>query len=257
MMETKTANNKQFYEENGYIIVRSAMTPEQIAEMQRESDAVVQRLKDAKEGHSFVWGGKWMSDEDRKSMNINGVHDTQFHSAAFSRLLVNCKAVLDAVEELIGPNIQLHHTKLIVKPPETGAPFPMHQDFPYFPHEKDTMLAAMFHFDDATIENGCLRVLPGSHKLGRLKVQDDGLYLDPEKYKVEDAMPCDVNAGDAVIFSYLTIHGSGINKSGRPRRNWLVQMRAAEDTPEIECHLSRGQGMMLRGIDPQVRMTKL
>ena len=70
-------------------------------------------------------------------------------------------------------------------------------------------------------------------------------------------MPCEVSAGDVVIFNYLTIHGSGLNTSGRPRRNWLVQMRAADDLPTVEGHLSRGQGMMLRGIDPMVRTTKL
>lgn len=251
------ANWREEYEENGYLIVRDTMTTEQLDEMRRESDAVVKRAKEAKEGTSFFWSGDFISKQERAKLDINGIHDPQFHSAAFSRLLVNCDRVLDVVEELIGPNIQLHHTKLIVKPPETGAPFPMHQDYPYFPHEKHTMLAAMFHFDDATIENGCLRVVPGSHKNGPMDTHPGGLYLDPAQYPIECAMPCEVKAGDVVVFSYLTIHGSGLNTSGRPRRNWLVQMRAADDLPTVDTHRSRGQGMMLRGVDPLVRMSKL
>lgn len=248
--------NKQQYDEQGYLIVRNALTPHEIEEARQESDAVVERVKAAKEGTSFFWGGSWISDDERKTLDINGVHDTQFHSAIFSRLLLN-GPVLDAVEELIGPNIQLHHTKLIVKPPESGAPFPMHQDYPYFPHDNDTMVAAMFHFDNANVENGCLRVVPGSHKLGRLPTVAEGLYLNPQEYPIESAVPCEVNAGDVVIFSYLTIHGSGLNTSERPRRNWLVQMRSADDLPSVETHLSRGQGMMLRGVDPHTRMTRL
>lgn len=250
-------NYKQDYERDGFVIVRNALSEEDILLLRAESDSLIERVKAAKEGASFLWGGEWLSEEDRGKLDINGVHDAQFHSSIFSKVLVGCDKVLDVVEELIGPNVQLHHTKLIVKPPETGAPFPMHQDYPYFPHEMDTMLAAMFHFDDATIENGCLRVVPGSHKLGRLPVQPDGLYLDTAEYPIESATPCEVGAGDVVIFSYLTIHGSGVNASGRPRRNWLVQMRAADDKPAVECHQSRGQGMMLRGIDPLVRMTRL
>lgn len=251
------ATMREDYERDGFVIVRNAMTWEQIEEMRRESDAVVQRAKDAKEGTSFFWGGDFVSPEERAKLNINGIHDPQFHSAAFARLLVNCDKVLDVVEELIGPNIQLHHTKLIVKPPESGAPFPMHQDYPYFPHEKHTMLAAMFHFDDATIENGCLRVVPGSHKMGKLDTVTGTNYLDPKEFSIESALPCEVNSGDVLIFSYLTIHGSGLNTSDRPRRNWLVQMRAADDLPTVDTHHSRGQGMMLRGVDPLVRMTKL
>jgi phytanoyl-CoA hydroxylase len=256
-METELMNQAQFYEKNGYCIIKGILNEQQIETMQKATDEVIAGVKRAKEDHSFLWGGKWLSEELRQALNINGVHDTQFHSSAFAKLLVNSDAVYDVVEQIIGPNIQLHHTKLIVKPPETGAPFPMHQDYPYFPHEKHTMLAAMFHFDNATIENGCLRVVPESHKLGPLPTQPDGLYLDPQKYPIEDAMPCEVNAGDVVLFSYLTIHGSGLNNSNRPRRNWLVQMRSADDLPTVETHLSRGQGMMLRGIDPLVRITHL
>jgi ectoine hydroxylase-related dioxygenase (phytanoyl-CoA dioxygenase family) len=74
-------------------------------------------------------------------------------------------------QSIIGPNVQLHHSKMFIKPPEKGSPFPMHQDYPYFPHDKNSMIAAIIHFDDAPIEKGCVRVYPGTHKLGPI---DDG-----------------------------------------------------------------------------------
>ena len=57
-------------------------------------------------------------------------------------------------------------------------------------------------------------------------------------------------AGDVLFFSYLTIHGSGINVSNEARTTLLVQMRDPTDPPTIDAHRSRGQGMMLRGVDP-------
>ncbi|MBV9849651.1 MAG: phytanoyl-CoA dioxygenase family protein, partial [Armatimonadetes bacterium] len=72
----------------------------------------------------------------------------------------------------------------------------------------------------------------------------------PEEYPVEDAVPCPAKAGDALFFSYLTIHGSGLNASQEARTTLLIQMRDPEDPPAIRTHESRGQGMMLRGIDP-------
>jgi ectoine hydroxylase-related dioxygenase (phytanoyl-CoA dioxygenase family) len=74
--------------------------------------------------------------------------------------------------------------------------------------------------------------------------------LPIEEYPVESAVPCAAEAGDVLFFSYLTIHGSGVNTSSEARTTILVQMRDPADPPTNEAHQSRGQGMMLRGIDP-------
>ena len=59
--------------------------------------------------------------------------------------------------------------KIILKPPKVGSTFPLHQDWSYFPTQKNTMIAAMVHISDSTKEMGCLRLVPGSNKLGRIK----------------------------------------------------------------------------------------
>jgi ectoine hydroxylase-related dioxygenase (phytanoyl-CoA dioxygenase family) len=105
------------------------------------------------------------------------------------------------------------------------------------------------HFDDAPLEKGCLRVVPGSHKLGPLEHQGSH-HLPPEQYAVEDATPCPAKAGDVLFFNYLTIHGSGVNTSDEARTTLLIQMRDPLDKPTVKTHESRGQGMMLRGVDP-------
>ena len=71
-----------------------------------------------------------------------------------------------------------------------------------------------------------------------------------DEYPVADATPCPARAGDVLFFSYLTIHGSALNTSDQARTTLLVQMRDPADPPTKMVHLSRGQGMMLRGIDP-------
>ncbi len=238
-----------FYKETGYALLERAIEPEMVQLLRDEADSVLQRIRESGYNDSFLWGGNWMPAEERGKKDVTGAHDVQYHSAAFLQLLMTPR-ILDCVEALIGPNIQLHHTKLIVKPPEKGAPFPMHQDCPYFPHELHTMLAVSIYLDDADIENGCIRVVPGSHKLGQLPTQPDGLYLDTNEYPIETATPVPAKAGDAAIFNYLTIHGSGLNTSSRPRRNVLIQFRAPNDRPTVDTHRSHAQGMMLRGINP-------
>ena len=66
------------------------------------------------------------------------------------------RQLTSAVVSLIGPNVQLHHTKLHVKPPYKGSPFPLHQDYEYFPHANDTMLAAVVYLEDYSVENGTI-----------------------------------------------------------------------------------------------------
>jgi hypothetical protein len=126
----------------------------------------------------------------------------------------------------------------------------MHQDYPYFPHQRDTMTAAVIHFDDAPIAKGCVRVVPGSHKLGPLPPVNDDNSLPHERFPIDQATPCEAEAGDVLIFNYLTIHGSGVNVSDEARTTLLVQVRDPLDLPLVRSHGSRGQGMMLAGIDP-------
>jgi phytanoyl-CoA hydroxylase len=70
------------------------------------------------------------------------------------------------------------------------------------------------------------------------------------KLPLESSTSCPAKAGDALFFSYLTVHGSGVNTSDEARTTLLIQMRDPADTPDIKTHDSRGQGMILRGIDP-------
>ncbi len=245
---TDPAERRAFYDEHGFLLVKGALPPVEAAGLRADLHSLAERLQRGKDINA-TWRGAWLKQEERARVEILHCHDVQFYLASFTRLLVDAR-LLDPVEDLIGPNIQLHHTKMFVKPPERGSPFPMHQDGPYFPHERHTMLAAVLHLDDAPLEKGCIRVIPGSHRLGMLPTQSDGLYLDPVEWPLEAALPVPCGTGDLLIFNYLTIHGSGLNTSSEPRTTCLFQLRDPTDLPTKQTHLSRGQGMMLRGVDP-------
>lgn len=239
---------RAFYREHGFLVVRHAIPAGECAAYRQELHDLAARLQAIK-NIDATWRGGWLKPEERTRHEVLHCHDVQFYVASFSRLLVDPR-LLDPVSDLIGPNVQLHHTKMFIKPPETGSPFPLHQDQPYFPHEQDSMLAAVVHFDDAPEEKGCLRVIPGSHRLGPLPTMPDGLYLSPEEWPIGRALPIPAEAGDILIFNYMTIHGSGVNRSAEPRTTCLFQLRDPADRPSEQRHLSRGQGMILRGIDP-------
>ncbi|QXQ06150.1 phytanoyl-CoA dioxygenase family protein [Sphingosinicellaceae bacterium] len=228
----------QAYQDQGFIHLRGLLSPGEAAAYRTEVHdiAASQGTKDA------TWASV------RGSTQLIHCHDVQFRSAAFTRLLVDPR-LTGVAQAIIGPNVQLHHTKMFVKPPERGSPFPMHQDYPYFPHRDHSMIAVILHFDDASEDKGCLRVYPGSHKRGVLPSLGDDHHLSEDEFPLTGATPIAARAGDAIFFSYLLAHGSGLNISDEPRTTLLIQLRDPNDVPLKEGHGSRGQGMMLAGVD--------
>lgn len=241
----------EFYKQNGYLLVKGVFGPDEVNEMRKAVDGIVERAARAKKDVNHQWQGDFLPPEELKKLVLKGFHDVHYHDAVFMNAVIHLNMV-SVLTKLIGPNVQLHHSKMLVKPPENGAAFPMHQDYPYFPHRDHTMLAASLHLDDADDENGCIRVFPGSHLAGPLP-HIGRHYLDAKKYPIDQGVPCPAQAGDVLFFNYLTIHGSYPNKSERIRRNVLFQYRDVTDPPLEDVHVNWGQGLMVAGSLPEFR----
>jgi len=227
------ADIKAFFDENGYYFARGVFSRTEIAEMEREVDRIVEQNVRFKEAHDKSWKGGAVD-----ALNVGGTsfihtHQVHFYSARWLQALQQA-SFLDVVEAIIGPDIVLHHTKLLQKPAEKGAPFPMHQDFSYFPTVHDTMIGGTIAVTRATDEMGCLRVYPGSHKLGRLAHSSGQEYSEfmEKNYPLDGATIVEAEAGDVLFFHYLTLHGSKPNRSNTVRKNVLVQLHAGTDRVE-------------------------
>src|SRR5262249_16306559 len=164
--------------------------------------------------------------------------------------------VVEAMSDLLGPYVEMHHTTLHCKPPETGMPFPMHQDSPFYQHEGFCYVDAIIHLDTTTSENGCLKFLPGSHKQGHLEhvlQMPDGKGCTPplrtDRYRLAEAVECPAEAGDVVAFSIYTIHGSEINRTDRWRRLVRVGYRDPR-CKQIGGYALGKPGLMVSGVRP-------
>ncbi|MGI8827225.1 MAG: phytanoyl-CoA dioxygenase family protein [Chloroflexota bacterium] len=245
---TLTDEQRGFYAENGFLFVPGLLTKAEAGELRQQAHALISGLS-GRPGLESTWGSARGIAGQRETQLLH-CHNVEYHSALFTKLIVDDRLTAGAAELIGGPNVQLHHTKLFIKPPEKGSPFPLHQDYPFFPHERHSMIAAVIHFDDAPIEKGCLRVVPGSHRLGPLEHDPGGSWHLPfEQYPLDSSVPCPAKAGDVLFFSYLTIHGSDVNISQEARTTLLVQLRDPADR-QIEGGRDAGQGLMLRGSLP-------
>ncbi len=234
------------FDRDGYFLARGVFSPGELQTLEQEFDQIVAQILSSGEEVNARWSGPEMDRIGSAGTVVLHTHNVQQYSAIWLRALLH-GGFLDVVQAILGPDIVLHHTKLFQKPAEQGAPFPMHQDWSYFPTEKDSMMAAIIHVSAATDEMGCLRVYPGSHKLGRLEDSHGQIAHNVlAKYPIEGATPLEAEAGDVVLFNYLTIHGSMPNRSNQIRKTVLVQMLAGDDAVE-EPNAHPNERLALRG----------
>lgn len=125
---------------------------------------------------------------------------------------------------IVGPDARLYWEQGVAKPPEARTELPWHQDNGYTPLEPEEYLACWLALDDADVDNGCLWVLPATHRGGTLAHHGGGSGPFRVGYDGDDeGVPVPVPKGSVLVFSSLLMHRSGPNTSGRHRRAWIIQ----------------------------------
>jgi phytanoyl-CoA hydroxylase len=232
-MSTSLAEIAEFFQRNGYYLAKGVFSHAEVTELGRDFDRIVQQLTASGEEVAVRWQGAVMDKIAPKDSVFVHTHNVQIYSAAWLRAFLQPRFLEISQAVLNSPDVILHHSKLFQKPAEKGAPFPMHQDYSYFPTVKDNMIAGSIMITEATDEMGCLRAYPGSHRLGRL--QESNGQTDREvlkDYPLEKSTPIETEPGDVVFFHYLTLHGSMPNRSQKTRKSVLVQMHSGDDQVE-------------------------
>ncbi|MEM7258694.1 MAG: phytanoyl-CoA dioxygenase family protein, partial [Pseudomonadota bacterium] len=154
------------------------------------------------------------------------------------RELMYSDLILAPARDLIGPDIRLHTTKLNMKSPENGAAIEWHQDYAFYPHTNDDILAIGVIIDDMETENGPLMVFPGSHHGPVYDHHVDGVFAGavlPNEVGLNpaDAVSLTGPAGSISIHHGRILHGSTQNTSDRSRRILFYEMMAADAFPIV------------------------
>jgi ectoine hydroxylase-related dioxygenase (phytanoyl-CoA dioxygenase family) len=231
-MSTSPLSQKKidFYHTHGYLQVDNVISAEDLAELRRVTDEFVEKSRQVSESDDlFDLESGHTAEEPRlrrlkRPRIAHPIYDSVLRSGG----------ILDVVARLIGDGIRTNGDKLNMKSAEFGSPVEWHQDFCFYPHTNDDLLAVGIPLEDMTEENGCLLVVPGSHKIPLLDHHQDGAFVgavtDP-KFDPTDAVPLEINAGGVSIHHARTLHGSAGNTSGRSRRLYLIQYAAVDAFP--------------------------
>lgn len=199
--EARSALRKE-YDEKGYVIARNAIDDDLAAEM-------VDHIH---------WLEKKHPDVRPESLH----HSLLVHDPFMWRLTGDDR-LLDIAEQFIGPDIALFAAHYIAKPPGDGKAVQWHQDGSYWPLEPMEVTTLWVAGTPSTVENGCMRVLPGTQNRKLLK-RRDLIELDKEKFVLgvgirpqdiddSEAVDLELDAGDISIHNPQIIHGSNANTS--------------------------------------------
>ncbi len=225
-----TPGQWEHYHEHGYIIVRDLFSLQETSEMLAECESIHrgdfgELFADAAQVEpEFAEAAKKNPELARLARKFSAVVE---RSVIFRKCLLKDK-LLSILRDILGPDILLFRDILMMKPARVGSKMPWHQDSNYWPIQPASLCSIWTALDEATIENGCMRVIPGSHKLDLIPSKDKGASaLRDEQIDLAKAIDVPLKPGSSLVFHSRLLHGSEPNRSEHHRRAFITSFMSA------------------------------
>ena len=254
-----TPEERKRYEEDGFFARTSVFGPDDLERLRAAAERVaanakraaaakseaVERAEASAEDDYAIDGNRYVEAADatvqyehtQGSETIRVIEPFHHLDPVFEAFVADPRLVVPLCGVLDADRIALWTDKINLKRPREGSRFRWHQDSPYWSHvcsHCDRLPNVMITLDDADRDNGCFRVIRGSHRRGFLPGTDDGsalgpLFTDPSAFDEADEWLAELPAGSFVVFSAHTVHGSGPNESDRARRAIVLTYQPADE----------------------------
>jgi ectoine hydroxylase-related dioxygenase (phytanoyl-CoA dioxygenase family) len=220
----------RFFHEEGYLVVKEVLSPEEVALLR--GAAVADKKLDE---HSFSVGDGEGGAARLALWNHPG--------STIYGMIARSETVVGAMERLLGEEVYHYHSKMIMKDAKTGGAWTWHQDYGYWYHNgviKPDLASISIAIDPSTRENGCLQIVPKSHRLGRIEHTLAGNQAGADMARVEkilERFPIEyvvLEPGDAVVFHSNLLHRSDANRSDKPRWSMICCYNVASNDPYLD-----------------------
>ena len=246
------------FEEQGFLVLEQAIPAEALDALRKEFSDWVAESQNHREPYGMTVDGRPRFDvepghsADRPALRrVSSPVEISDTYLGFMR----DNPALNAVTDLLGPNIRFENAKVNSKLPGAATEVRFHQDFLFEPHTNDDLITVLFYLDDMTADNGALEVIPGSHRGVLYDHWQDGVFTgavaDENIAALRDrAVPCYGMAGSACLMHTRLLHGSGPNLSDATRTLYICTYSAEDAHPLQDNHIpSRYMYEVVRGED--------
>lgn len=227
-----TRDQLQFYDDNGYLMVEDVVTKAQLQELQRITHEFIEASREVTESNDVYDLDEGHSAQAPRLTRIKLPHKQHPY---FDEILKK-SGVTEVLRDLLGDSATLLTAKLNTKAPGGGAAVEWHQDWAFYPHTNDSLLAFGLMLEDVSLENGPLQVIPGSHKGPVLSHHMNGVFcgaVDPDDpdFDKDKIVTLTGKAGSMTVHHARTLHGSAPNLSDRPRLILFYEIAKADAWP--------------------------
>ena len=253
-----TENQKKSWNESGYILIKNFVDDKFCDDMNHEVSKIIKSIvpEDGTFSHAYAGDGHIAIREMKPSPNAKKIEDEisklfRIHSKGIFNDFINNENLCNILEDILGPNIDCFLSQFIFKNPGAWGQ-PWHQDSSYFPFDREPQVAAWLATSEATLENGCLVVLPGSHRESlheHLPDDREGSnygYTEIKDHDFSLEEPILLNRGDLLLFHSFLMHKSYDNKSDS-RRTAMVYHFAETGTGYGEVDSPTNEWISIRG----------
>tara|TARA_B100000989_G_C19453286_1_gene432799 strand:+ start:174 stop:1064 length:891 start_codon:yes stop_codon:yes gene_type:complete len=234
-----------FYNQQGYLLVEDVISENQHKEMLALVDGFFEKSKMIRENDNIFDLEDGHSSDNPRLKRIKQPHQ---HSQFFWDIIKKSK-IEEILKNLLGDNVSLKTSKLNTKAPGGGAAVEWHQDWAFYPHTNDNVLALGLMLNDVDIDNGPLMVIPESHKGPVLSHFNNGVFcgaIDPDDsdFDMSKAVTLTGKARSMTIHHARTLHGSSPNNSNRDRLVLFYECNSADAWPLV------GAGAYMKSTNP-------
>ena len=234
-----------FYNDQGYLLVEDVISENQHKEMLALVDGFFEKSKMIKENDNIFDLEDGHSSDNPRLKRIKQPHQ---HSQFFWDIIKESK-IEEILRDLLGDNVSLKTSKLNTKAPGGGAAVEWHQDWAFYPHTNDNVLALGLMLNDVDLDNGPLMVIPESHKGPVLSHFNNGVFcgaIDPDDsdFDMSKAVTLTGKARSMTIHHARTLHGSSPNNSNRDRLVLFYECNSADAWPLV------GAGAYMKSTNP-------
>ncbi len=220
MIPTITSEQRRQFDDAGFFVLENVFT-------QSEMDAVAHHIEAYQARHEAALREKGGTEGISRASEITFTAFLAEQDDAI-RKFTERQEFVAITTQLLGPDIDLYWNQSVFKMPEGNKPFPWHQDDGYTPVEPSPYLTLWLALNDATEENGCISVIPGSQKRGLVEHRPSPIGLECHALDDPDqGIRVPVKGGSMAVFSSLMFHKSGPNRSSGPRKAYVIQYSKA------------------------------
>ena len=232
---------KSSYDRDGYLAVENVLTPDQLSEVRERIDSLIADPDNPPDGVGIGREGNTVKDKDSDAAKNDDVRGASFlvKNLTFFQDIARSQNLLSITRGLLGPRVKVFRDQALFKPPG-GQAKPPHQDQSYFRVKPiDDLVTAWIALDDATLDNGCMCYVPGSHKHGIFPITQDPdrpVHHIPDVGDLDfpDPVPVAVPAGSAIFHHGCTLHHSDENRSDRWRKAIIFHYSTSDAKSERE-----------------------